>query len=62
MKPTEVSKVQELIYELKIRDVMTQKFVVVTPDISMAELREVLRKKRISGTPVVENGRRVEVT
>jgi len=61
VKPTEVTRVQELIYELKIGDVMTKRLVTVTPDISMAEFKEVLRVNRISGTPVVENGRLVGV-
>ena len=59
MKRTEITRVQELIYELKLQDVMTKRLATVTPDTSMAELREVLRINRISGTPVVENGRMV---
>ncbi|MBC7251719.1 MAG: CBS domain-containing protein [Anaerolineae bacterium] len=61
VKPTEVTRVQELVYELKIGDVMTKRLVTVTPDTSMAEFKEVLRVNRISGTPVVENGRLVGI-
>ncbi|MCL0078278.1 CBS domain-containing protein [Dehalococcoidia bacterium] len=61
MKRTEITRVQELIYELKIGEVMTKRLVTVTPDTSMAEFREVLRINRISGTPVVENGRMVGI-
>ncbi len=61
VKPTEVTRVQELVYELKIGDVMTKRLVTVTPDTSMAEFKEVLRVNRISGTPVVEDGRLVGI-
>ena len=61
MKRTEITRVQELIYELKIGEVMTKRLITVTPDTSMAEFREVLRINRISGTPVVENGRMVGI-
>ncbi|MBT9141221.1 MAG: Serine/threonine-protein kinase RsbT [Dehalococcoidia bacterium] len=61
MKPTEITRVQELIYELKIAKVMTNRLITVTPDISIAEFREVLRINRISGTPVTENGRMVGI-
>lgn len=54
--PTELTKVQELIYELKIRDVMCRDVITVTPDLSMYELKDVLRVKRISGVPVVLDG------
>jgi CBS domain-containing protein/anti-sigma regulatory factor (Ser/Thr protein kinase) len=55
--PTELTKVQELIYELKIEQVMRQDVITVSPDLSMYELKEVLRVKRISGVPVVRDGR-----
>jgi CBS domain-containing protein/anti-sigma regulatory factor (Ser/Thr protein kinase) len=50
----EFTRVQELIYELKVEDVMTNNVVVVSPENTMNELREILRSKRISGAPVVE--------
>jgi CBS domain-containing protein/anti-sigma regulatory factor (Ser/Thr protein kinase) len=50
----EVSKLQELVYELKIEDVMKREVVTVTPQTSMREFKEMLRLKRISGAPVVE--------
>jgi CBS domain-containing protein/anti-sigma regulatory factor (Ser/Thr protein kinase) len=55
-KGKEVTKLQELTYELKIGDAMTQHLVTVTPQMTMAEFREVLRTHRISGTPVVGDG------
>ena len=49
------SKVQELVYELKVSDAMAQNVVVVKPDGMMSELRTILRKHKISGVPVADN-------
>jgi CBS domain-containing protein/anti-sigma regulatory factor (Ser/Thr protein kinase) len=57
----QVTRLHELVYELKIAEVMTREVVTVTPQTSMAELREVLRNHRISGTPVMENGELVGI-
>jgi CBS domain-containing protein/anti-sigma regulatory factor (Ser/Thr protein kinase) len=57
----EVTKLQELTYELRVEDAMTKKVVTVTPQTTMTEVREVLRVHRISGTPVLEDGRLVGV-
>ncbi|MBN1661733.1 MAG: CBS domain-containing protein [Anaerolineae bacterium] len=51
---TSVSRVQELVYELTIAEVMTPDVVTVTPHTSMREFKELLRQHRISGTPVVD--------
>jgi CBS domain-containing protein/anti-sigma regulatory factor (Ser/Thr protein kinase) len=50
----EITKLQELAYELKVGQAMNREVITVSPHTTMAELREVLRTKRISGTPVVE--------
>jgi CBS domain-containing protein/anti-sigma regulatory factor (Ser/Thr protein kinase) len=57
----QVTRLHELVYELKIAEVMTREVVTVTPQTSMAELREILRNHRISGTPVMENGELVGI-
>lgn len=57
----EITRLQELVYELRVRDAMTTRLVTVTPQTTMAEFREVLRANRISGTPVVEGGRMVGI-
>lgn len=57
----EITKLQELTYELRVEDAMTRKVLTLTPDTTMAEFREELRKNRISGMPVVEDGRMVGV-
>ena len=51
------TKVQELIYELPIKRVMKKDVITVSPDTSMTELKEVLRINRVSGVPVLEEGR-----
>ena len=54
-----VSKIQELVYELKVEHVMTAKVVTIAPEFLMSELRDLLRQHRISGVPVVDEGRLV---
>ncbi|HTP05541.1 MAG TPA: CBS domain-containing protein [Nitrospirota bacterium] len=54
-----VTKTQEMVYEMTVGEVMASKMVSVGPDQTMAEFRLVLRDNRISGTPVVENGKLV---
>jgi len=54
-----VSKTQEMVYEVTVGEVMAPKMVSISPDQSMAEFRLLLRDNRISGTPVVENGKLV---
>ena len=51
-----IGKIQELIYDLSVGDVMKKDVISLSPDISMYKLKEVLRKNRISGVPVVKNG------
>lgn len=59
--PKEVTKLQELAYELRIEQAMTKEVIVVSPEMTIAEFREILRANRISGTPVVEGGRMVGI-
>jgi CBS domain-containing protein/anti-sigma regulatory factor (Ser/Thr protein kinase) len=57
----EITKRQELTYELRVEDAMTKGGITISPDATMAEFREVLRINRISGTPVVEDGKMVGI-
>ncbi|MBL7065216.1 MAG: CBS domain-containing protein [Anaerolineae bacterium] len=57
----EITKLQELTYELKVEQAMTREVITVSPHSTMAEFREVLRANRISGTPVIEDGRMIGV-
>jgi CBS domain-containing protein/anti-sigma regulatory factor (Ser/Thr protein kinase) len=48
-----ITRVEELFYELKIEEVMTPDPRVVTPDVQMGAVLELLRQERISGAPVI---------
>lgn len=56
-----ISKVQELIYEIRVGDVMMTDVITVSPDTPMSKLRNILREKRISGTPVIDNSKLVGI-
>ena len=49
------TKVQEIVYELRVEEVMTRNVITVTPQQSMGDLEELLRVHRISGAPVMED-------
>ncbi len=57
----EISKLQVLAYELRIEQAMTRDVITVPSNSTMSEFAEVLRANRISGAPVVEQGRMVGV-
>lgn len=57
----EITKLQELTYELRVEHAMTRNVVSISPDATMAEFRETLRATRTSGTPVVENGEMIGI-
>lgn len=63
MTPIEVdregrtSKTQELVYEMRVRDVMTPNVITVRANNRMSDLREILRRNRISGLPVFDDDR-----
>lgn len=54
-----VSKTQEMVYEITVGEVMSSQMVIISPDETMADFRVILRDNKISGTPVVENGKLV---
>ncbi len=58
---SEVTRVQELVYELKIEQVMTRNVITVTPDCTIRDLKELMRVKRLSGVPVVAEGELVGI-
>lgn len=53
----EVTKIQELIYNLPIEQVMKKEVITVAPDASFRELKAILKDNRISGVPVLEGGK-----
>lgn len=61
MSPSEVFKAQELVYELKIGDIMTRTLITVTPETVMRKVKEELRDHRISGLPVMRADRLVGI-
>ena len=54
-------KIQELGYELKVREVMDRNLITVEPETPMSKLRGVLRSNRISGIPVTKKGKLIGV-
>lgn len=50
----EGSRLQELVYELKIEEVMRRTVITISPRARLRAFKELLRQERISGTPVVE--------
>ncbi len=51
-----LSKIHELIREMRVSRVMTASVLTLSPDATMQELKELLRAHRISGVPVVQQG------
>jgi CBS domain-containing protein/anti-sigma regulatory factor (Ser/Thr protein kinase) len=58
---SKISKVQELVYEIRVGDVMKNNVITVSPDSTMGRLGVILRENRISGTPVVDRGKLVGI-
>jgi len=51
-----ITRIEELAYELRVSDVMTGDVKTVTPDTTMGQLMDLLGEQHIAGAPVVENG------
>lgn len=54
---TQFGKMHELLYELRVDQIMTRTLITVTPGDTMHTVKELLRTFRISGAPVVEGDR-----
>lgn len=50
-----ITRVEELAYELRIREVMTDEVLCLSPDLVMEEALNIFQKDRISGAPVIED-------
>ncbi len=57
----DISRVEELSYDLRIHEVMTAEVKTATPDLPLSKVLDTLRVNRISGLPVVENEKLVGV-
>lgn len=60
-KKVKFSRIEELAYELKVEQVMTKNVTTISPKNKITELREILRTKRISGCPVVDDDKLVGI-
>ena len=58
---TESTRIQELVYELKVIDAATKNVITIGPETLMSELREILRSSRISGVPVVDGDKLIGI-
>ena len=56
-----ITRVEELAYELKIKEVMASNPKTVSPDITMADVLVLFRDTKVSGAPVVVEGKLVGV-
>jgi CBS domain-containing protein/anti-sigma regulatory factor (Ser/Thr protein kinase) len=52
---TKFDKTVEILFELKVSDVMRKELISIGPDALMSDLKDLLKKHRISGVPVIEN-------
>jgi CBS domain-containing protein/anti-sigma regulatory factor (Ser/Thr protein kinase) len=57
----DITRVEELSYDLKTSDVMSRDIKCLSPDDTMQDMFELLRQSHISGAPVVENNSLVGV-
>jgi CBS domain-containing protein/anti-sigma regulatory factor (Ser/Thr protein kinase) len=57
----EINRVEELSYDLKIREVMVANLKTASPEMPLSNVLEILRANRISGLPVVQNDQLVGV-
>lgn len=57
----DITRVEELAYDIRIEEVMTTDVHTLSPDAPISDLLEMLRATRISGAPVVENGKLVGI-
>lgn len=57
----ENSILKEIAYELKVSSVMNRDVLSISPNEKIGSLREIMRDKRISGLPVVEDGNLVGI-
>ncbi len=53
--------IRELAYELKIEDAMSGNIITVTPNDTISDVRKLLKDKRISGLPVVDDDKIVGI-
>jgi CBS domain-containing protein/anti-sigma regulatory factor (Ser/Thr protein kinase) len=55
MTTQQITKFEELVYTTRIETVMATNVIVLSPNMSMAEVKDLMIAKRISGSPVVQD-------
>jgi CBS domain-containing protein/anti-sigma regulatory factor (Ser/Thr protein kinase) len=61
MTPDKISKIQELVYEIRVGEVMKKDVFTVSPRTHMSVLRVILKDNRFSGAPVLDKGKLVGI-
>jgi CBS domain-containing protein/anti-sigma regulatory factor (Ser/Thr protein kinase) len=56
-----INRVEELSYDLKVREVMTANMQMASPDMPISTVLEILRVNHISGVPVVKDSRLIGI-
>ena len=56
-----ISKIQELVYEIRVGEVMKKDVFTVSPRTHMSVLRVILKENRFSGAPVIDEGKLVGI-
>jgi CBS domain-containing protein/anti-sigma regulatory factor (Ser/Thr protein kinase) len=56
-----ISRIQELVYEIRVGEVMKKDVITISSQTHMSKLRGILREKRISGAPVTDGDEMVGV-
>ena len=52
-----INRVEELSYDLKVREVMTSNLQIASPEMPLSEVLEILRINHISGVPVLDDNK-----
>ncbi len=61
MAAEEITQLQELIYTTRVESVMSADVIVVDPTLTLAEVKRLLREKKIMAAPVMHNGELVGI-
>lgn len=56
-----ITKIQELVYEMKVTDIMTEKVLTIGPEETIIDLREKMKNLKVSGLPVCEGEKMVGI-
>ena len=57
----QIHKVQELVYELKLRDAVDKNVCTISMDTKMSDVRTILRSRKITAAPVLDANRLIGI-